>query len=173
MPKPKTTRAKAKPGDKRINNQFWRLATNPAGIPKIFKSPQELWERCCGYFEWVEDHPLMAAETVKFQGVATLTELPKLRAMTIGALSVFLGIDVKTWNNYRNKESYKEFFPIVTQVEEIIRAQKFEGAAAEMFNPNIIAREIGLSEKNEHTGKDGGPMEIENTIIEFVEAAKR
>jgi len=129
------------------NNQFWRLATNPAGAPKRFDSPQELWGKCCEYFQWVEENPLIEAETVKFQGEATLTEVPKMRAMTTGALCVFLGIAVKTWNNYRNKDNYKEFLPVVIQVEEIIRAQKFEGAAADLLNANIIAREIGLADK--------------------------
>ena len=44
--------------------------------------------------------------------------------------------------------------------EEIIYNQKFTGAAADLLNPNIIARELGLADKqqNEHTGVDGKPI---------------
>lgn len=35
----------------------------------------------------------------------------------------------------------------MTRVEQIIRQQKFEGAAAELLNPNIIARDLGLADK--------------------------
>ncbi|MDC9826565.1 terminase small subunit, partial [Devosia sp. ZB163] len=44
------------------------------------------------------------------------------------------------------------------RVDEIIRAQKFEGAAAGLLNPNIIARDLGLADKQELTGKGGSPL---------------
>lgn len=42
---------------------------------------------------------------------------------------------------------------VTTYVEEIIRTQKFEGAAVGAFNANIIARDLGLSDKKEIDGK--------------------
>ena len=38
--------------------------------------------------------------------------------------------------------------------------QKFEAQRLDMFNSNIIARELGLSDKvqNEHTGANGKPL---------------
>jgi hypothetical protein len=36
-------------------------------------------------------------------------------------------------------------------VEEIIRTQKFEGASADLLNPNIIARDLGLADKQDNT----------------------
>ena len=51
----------------------------------------------------------------------------------------------------------KDFIGITTQIKKVIYSQKFEGAAADMLNANIIARELGLSDKvqNEHTGANG------------------
>ena len=43
-------------------------------------------------------------------------------------------------------------------MEQIIRTQKFEGAAAELLNPNIIARDLGLADRSEHSGPGGGPI---------------
>jgi hypothetical protein len=47
---------------------------------------------------------------------------------------------------------------VTTRVDEIIRTQKFQGAAADLLNPNIIARDLGLSEKSEITGANGAPL---------------
>lgn len=57
-------------------NSAWRARTSHGRKPK-FKSPDDLWEKCCEYFEWVNDNPLMAVELIKYQGVATQVELPK------------------------------------------------------------------------------------------------
>ena len=39
--------------------------------------------------------------------------------------------------------------PIIHKIEEIIYNQKFEGAAVGIFNSNIIARDLGLSDKKD------------------------
>lgn len=127
-------------------NQFWKIRSR-SGPKTIFKTPEKLWTESTNYFEWCEEHPLMAAEVVKFQGAATLTEVPKLRAMTITGLCIYLGITSKTWYEY--KKNRQDLSDIITQVEDIIRTQKFEGASAELLNPNIIARDLGLADKKE------------------------
>jgi hypothetical protein len=86
----------------------------------------------------------------------------KMRAMTIEFLCIFLDIAKRTWDGYTERE---DFVPVTTRAEEIIRNQKFVGAAADMLNANIIARDLGLSDKSEHTGKDGGPLVIE--VVKF------
>jgi len=126
-------------------NQFWKVRTKH-GRDKLFNDPEILWEACQEYFEWVDKNPLMSAETVKFQGEGKLMDVPKMRAMTMGGLCIFLGINQQTWANYKEDE---DFLGIITQTEEIIRNQKFTGAAAELLNPNIIARDLGLSDKKE------------------------
>lgn len=132
-------------------NQFWKARTKH-GRDKIFSTPEILLDACYEYFQWCEDNPLMASEVVKFQGIATLTEVPKMRAMTIRGLCLFLGTNTRTWANYKG---YEAFLPIVREAEDVIYNQKFSGAAADLLNANIIARELGLSDKKEITGKDG------------------
>jgi hypothetical protein len=129
-------------------NKFWLLRSSHGRKP-IFEHQDDLWDACCEYFEWVEENPLMAAEVVKYQGEATLAEVPKMRAMTIAGLCLFLDIDKSTWFDYANKQ---DFSHVTTQAEEIIRQQKFEGAAAELLNANIIARDLGLTDKTEVSG---------------------
>jgi hypothetical protein len=129
-------------------NRFWE-ARSSHGRKPIFKNPEQLWEAACEYFTWVEDNPLMTSELVKFQGMATISELPKMRAMTIQGLCLFLDINEQTLTNYEKKD---DFFGIVTRIKAVIYQQKFAGAAADMLNANIIARELGLTDKQRVDG---------------------
>lgn len=132
-------------------NQFWKVRSTHGRAP-IFATPDALWDACVEYFDWVEQTPLWEDKIVSFQGVTTHEPIAKMRAMTISGLCIFLDIDQSTWFDYRNKQ---DFTKIVARVEAVIRDQKFAGAAADLLNANIIARDLGLADKNEHTGKDG------------------
>ena len=66
--------------------------------------------------------------------------------MTLWGLTLFIGMSTTTWGKYRLK---KDFIDITTRVEQIIKHQKFTGAAAGLLNPNIIARDLGLSDKQD------------------------
>lgn len=148
-------------------NRFWE-ARSSHGRKPIFSSPQELWAAACEYFDWVEQNPLYEDKVTSFQGVNTHEPVAKMRAMTISGLCIFLDIARSTWDEYR---ANKDFSCIVTRVEDTIRTQKFEGASADLLNANIIARDLGLADKTEHTGKDGGPIQTEDTTD--LEVARR
>lgn len=137
-------------------NRFWEARSSCGPNPK-FKGPDDLWASCVEYFEWVEAHPLWEDRLVTFQGQATHEPVAKMRAMTITGLCVFLDIGMSTWDMWRSERP--DLMEVIARVEAIIRSQKFEGAAADLLNPNIIARDLGLADKTEHTGKDGGPIE--------------
>ena len=126
-----------------IGNQFWK-ARSTHGRKPIFADPAKLWEACEEYFQWCFDNPLYEAKLCSYQGVNVLESVPKLRALTITGLCLFLDICENTWANYRNKD---DFLSVVTRAEKIIYEQKFTGAAADLLNPNIIARDLGLAER--------------------------
>jgi len=138
-------------------NQFWKARTKH-GRDKLFASHEALWEACQEYFQWVEENPLYEDKVSFFQGVASHEPMAKMRAMTIGGLCIFLDITEQTWFSWRKDEDFSD---VVTRVESIIRAQKFEGASADLLNPNIIARDLGLADKKEVTERviDSGDNE--------------
>lgn len=140
-------------------NSLWR-ARSSAGLKPKFGTADALWSACVEYFEWVEANPLHEGKLVSFQGASTVEAVPKMRAMTLGGLCVFLDVSVRAWRQWR--EDRPDLLPVITQVEEIIRAQKFEGAAADLLNANIIARDLGLADKSEHSGPDGGPIQTQD-----------
>lgn len=126
-------------------NQFWKARTKH-GRDKIFASAELLWDACCEYFEWVEANPLWEAKLSQFQGEPVDLTIPKMRAMTIGGLCIFLDIDRSTWTAWKTDE---DFSLVVAKAERVIYEQKFTGAAADLLNPNIIARDLGLADKQE------------------------
>lgn len=130
-----------------IGNQFWKMRTKH-GRDRLFADPDALWAACCEYFEWVEANPLIEMRPFAYQGVVTQEPVPRMRAMTLTGLQFFLDVDVKTWINWRNDE---DFIQVVNKAESVIRDQKFAGAAADLLNANIIARDLGLSDKQEQT----------------------
>lgn len=127
-------------------NQYWQRRSSH-GRNRKFESDDALWIACTEYFEWVESSPLFSSELVKFQGETSVVKVPKPRAMTIQGLCLFIGISRETWSQYRKQNH--DFSDIVADAEDIIRTQKFEGAAANLFNPNIIARDLGLAERQQ------------------------
>jgi hypothetical protein len=140
-------------------NRFWEARSSHGRNP-IFSSPEVLWEACLEYFKWVEDNPLYEEKAFCFQGVVTTHQSPKMRAMTLSALCLFLDITDQTWINYRNKE---DFLEVTRKADKFIYDQKFSGASADMLNANIIARDLGLKEKSiqEQSGPDGGAIKHE------------
>jgi hypothetical protein len=56
-------------------------------------------------------------------------------------LCIFLDITLQTWTRYRVRHGFTD---ITQRVDEIIRTQKFEGAAAGLLDANLIAREMAM-----------------------------
>lgn len=132
-------------------NEYWKLRSKD-GRDKIFETPEILLDACNDYFEWVQNNPLKSSEIVKYKDYAELMEVPKMRPMTIEGLCNFIDISVVCWRKYKERP---DFVSITTRVEQIIYNNKFEGAASGFLNPNIIARDLGLQDKQqtEHTGE--------------------
>lgn len=126
-------------------NRFWEARSSHGRNPK-FESPEALWDACCEYFQWVEDNPLYEVKAFSFQGSVTQESIPKMRAMTITGLCLFLDIADSTWQTFRVRE---DLSVITTRAEKIIYDQKFSGAAADLLNANIIARDLGLKEQSQ------------------------
>jgi len=145
-----------------IGNQFWKARTKH-GRDKLFASADALWESCCEYFQWVEDNPLWEMKVTQYQGEVVNMPVPKMRAMTIGGLCIFLDIDETTWRAWREQE---DFSTVIQRAERVIYNQKLSGAAADLLNANIIARDLGLADKkdvtqqsNVHVSADMSPQD--------------
>lgn len=128
-----------------VGNRFWEQRSSHGRKP-IFESPEQLWEAACEYFEWVEENPLSEEKLFAYQGEISRDTIHKMRPMTISALCLYLDISRQGWSEYCAKQDFSD---ITKHIESVIYEQKFAGAAADLLNANIIARELGLADKSE------------------------
>lgn len=148
-------------------NQFWKLRTKH-GRDKLFSSPEVLWQSACEYFQWCDENPLMeeVIEKIRVNGTGDeliRQQLPKMRPYTWEGLELYLGI--YSLRDYKTNEDYKDFSQVITRIEKIIYSQKFSGAAAGFLNANIIARDLGLADKQENKNEHSGEIKITREIV--------
>jgi len=117
-------------------NQYHLLAKN-FKKPKSYQ-PAGLWKKAIEYFEWAGKNSLVEE---KVFGSGKRMKVAKMRAMTIVEFCLFAQISRETFNRYEKMQDYCD---ICARIKDNIYAQKFAGAAAELLNPAIIARELGL-----------------------------
>ena len=141
-------------------NQFWRKRSTHGRKP-IFETPEDLLEAASEYFDYVDESPLFEMKPFNVNSEVIQEPVAKMRPYTQGGMCVFLDITQETYIQYRKKDGFSE---VTSQIDEIIRDQKFSGASAGLFNANIIARDLGLRDtsdvNNTHSGKDDGPIKM-------------
>jgi len=140
-------------------NQFWLLRSRH-GRKKLFETPELLWEAACEYFQWCEDNPWAKVETTVKSDKTEVKTIPTARPYTIEGFCLYCDASKTFWKEFK-KANHEGFLSVTTRIDEIIYRQKFEGAAVGCFNANIIARDLGLADKKEVGGPDGGPLLVE------------
>lgn len=143
-------------------NQFWKIRSKH-GRDKLFKSADLLWAAACEYFEWVENNPLKESKICSFQGKNDIEEVPLMRAMTIAGLCFRLNANSEYLTAFESKLNLdtnegRDFSRVISDIRSIIYNQKFEGASAGLLNANIIARDLGLTDKKEVSGDLLNPL---------------
>jgi hypothetical protein len=130
----------------KTGNELWKMRGKHGRDYKY--TPDKLWEEFLLYCQWVNDNPLLEDSVNFYQGQPTHEPITRMRAMTIIGFCLFSDLDTVTYYEYRKNN---DFTNIINAIENCIREQKFTGAAAELLNPNIIARDLGLVDKTDTT----------------------
>jgi hypothetical protein len=141
------------------------------GRPAKFPTPQTMWDRAVDYFTWAEDDgSLYEQKIVNNGGAAEHMNVKKMRAFTLTGLCSFIGLDTETFRRYGTGENGSgEFKEVVTLIKQVIYEQKFVGAAADLLNPNIIARDLGLFDKTQNTNINFNSVPMTKDEIKTIE----
>lgn len=123
-----------------------------------FASPEDMWGAACEYFEWMQSRPQYETKFIQYKGELLSKEIPKKRPFTLRGLLLFMNISMYVWKQYKTNRG-TGFERVCEQIESVLYQQKFEGAAVDLFNANIIARDLGLKDGQEISGPDGGPIQ--------------
>ena len=146
-------------------NQAWKLRSKH-GRDTLFETPELLWNAACEYFQWCEDNPLFETKAFAFQGVITTKEVPVMRAMTLSQLCFYLNCNEAYFRIFKKQISARtsDFNTVISDIEQVIFDQKFQGASANLLNANIISRDLGLIDRTDFTskGKSIAGVEKEN-----------
>lgn len=135
-------------------NKYWENRKKH-GRPKALKTPKDLWEYACDYFQRCDDNPWIKVD-YKGKDVERV-EIPTSVPYTWEGLENYLferEVLVKLDDYKSNKEGrYEDFTDIIRTIGRIIYDRKMTGAIVGVYNSNIIARELGLTDKKETTVK--------------------
>lgn len=137
-----------------LGNQLWKLRQRH-GRKRKYEDEDSLWLAGIAYFEWCEAHPLKEQKHLTDGGKLVRRTVKHLRPMTIQGLCAHLGISDETWNTYR-RGAYQE---VCELVENIMYEQKLSGASAGLMSANLMARYLGLADKQD--------IKTENTLTDL------
>lgn len=154
----------------RANPDLGTIIKERFGRMPLIQSPEELLVIAQEYFEWCEANPMWEDKLVTFQGFATHEPVPKMRLRTVTTLCFFLGINQSTWSLWRNERP--DLKEAIDQIEARIKEENKHGASAELMNANFVARVLGLADRQEHTGKDGGPLTTQHVEVDLSQLAE-
>lgn len=146
-------------------NNYWQFR-NKHG--RDFKyTPDKFWDEGVKYFEWMQDRVWNKKDPIKSGDLAgTLIDIPTQTPMSITSFCLFADIDENTFYRYEKEDGYEDFWAITKAIKAIIESQQFEGATVGAFNPNIIARKLGLTEKTEQKVTGNIHLSDEEIIFE-------
>jgi hypothetical protein len=122
-------------------NHFWKMRS-VHGRDLLFASPSLLWEAACEYFEWCVNNPIVDPRS--FGGKQKIQ-----RPFTMQGLCLFLNCNTAYFRQFKDNTESKDFSTIIQDIEETVYQQKFENAAIGVYNTNIIARDLGLIDKQD------------------------
>ena len=126
-------------------NQFWKLRSKH-GRGKLFATPELLWEAACEYFAYCDKNPWKVVKDKTKGKNKEKEESPTQCPYTLTGLMAYLDVSKSFWNDFK-KGGHEDFSVVITRIENIIESQQLEGAIVGAFNPNIVSRIIGLSDK--------------------------
>lgn len=136
-------------------NDYWKRRGKD-GRDKEYETPDEILEVAIDYFKWCDENPIMKNEAIKGGLMAgEIMQVPTQRPYTLEGFALHAGLSVSGLRNYGNKESHKDFFSVYTYIKEVVENNQLIGATVNIYNPSIIARKLGLADKQELSNPDG------------------
>lgn len=109
------------------------------------KTSSDLQKAVTEYFDWAAKNNLIEQKAFSYQGDSWNHNIERPRVFNIKGLVVFLGIAERQWKELAKDP---EFTDVCDWAEAVIYQQKFELAASNMLNANLIARDLGIAERS-------------------------
>lgn len=119
----------------------------PAGRPRKFPTPDDLWAAFEEYREWAENHPWYKYDSIKSgENAGTLIPIPTTRPLTEWEFAVFCNMSRTGLIEYCKRDEYSDIY---SRIKDTMSAQRISGGMAGAYNGNLVARIDGITEKSE------------------------
>jgi hypothetical protein len=118
---------------------------------KYIETPERLLELFEEYVKHEQENPLYKRDYVGKDGLAVDT--PLVTPITFEGFEVYLFQQkiISDLGHYSsNKDDrYTDYVTIITYIRKFCYSNNFKGASVNLFNANLIAKKLGISEKIE------------------------
>lgn len=147
-------------------NKYWELREKN-GRNKIL-TPKELFLLAYEYKDYIDNNPIEIEDN---KGTKNINIIKLKRPYTWDGFEhfVFEKTGLASLEDYKkSKGTYKDFSDIIHVIDRMFKSQKFEGAVIGIFKENIIARDLGLTDKKDISSSDGS-MSPKPTIVNLTD----
>lgn len=134
-------------------NNYWTQRLTH-GAPRKFESADELWAQFVEYAQG------------RMECEMNRQPLP----LTLASFCLELGVTTQAWSQWR--QNRKDLFEVIARVDETIRDQKLAGATVGAYNHNIVARDLGLVDKQESKSTVEHEIKPSEALKAFLSNAK-
>lgn len=123
----------------------------PKGTKNI-ETPERLWELFIEYVKHESENPMYKTDYVGRDGLKERTPLET--PITFEGFECYLAdkeIIADLSHYHANTDGrYDDYRTIITRITKNCFVHNFKGASVGLFNANLIARKLGISDKQEH-----------------------
>lgn len=140
-------RKKKQPSYDTRPRELWEIHRKFPG-QRVFQTPEDMWDKAVEYFEWVKARAVATEITVdKKTGEKTeISHAPVV--FHLSSFFAFVGMTRRTFLDYEQRPGFED---VTAHIREVIRTNQFDGAAVNLYNAGLIAKEIGLADRVEAT----------------------
>jgi hypothetical protein len=135
------------------------------GHTKYIESPEALWTLFTLYIKNEQNNPMTKVEYVGKEG--RIEHTPLETPITFEGFECYLadqGIIQDLGHYVANRDKkYTDYVTILARIRRNCFVHNFKGASVGLFNANLIARKLGLTEKQEITTDQ--PNEMKITVV--------
>lgn len=121
------------------------------GKRKYIETPEKMWELFLAYVQHERDNPMFKTEYVGKDGDTKRTPLET--PITFEGFECYLQDQdvINHLSDYsaNSNDKYPEYSTIITRIRNNCFVHNFKGAAVGLFNANLVARKLGISDKTD------------------------
>ena len=129
------------------------------GRPRMFKTPQDLWNAFVRYKDDTKANPYLVHDFVGKDGIPVFRE--KEKPLTFEGFKAWLFLNQSDLGfdcDWYFDGKHQEFLGIASHIKEIIRQDQIAGGMAGVYNSSLTARLNGLADKTETNVKVEQPL---------------